>query len=164
MKKQQQKYLTIREAELAELRRLENRYQDENDDRLKQEYISQELNREMDERITAAKLLQGHIADLLPGVLNNIEQLTEAENRDDLERQLGPWLAKEVAEEVGQMIDSRDLLEEIVREILRERAEVYINMMNSDSNLLIGKEETGEEIETKVNDDVDDKEPLDKKL
>lgn len=40
---------------------------------------------------------------------------------------MGPWLAKEVALEVGQMIDSRELLEEIVREILKERAKTYQN-------------------------------------
>lgn len=136
LKEQQQKYLAIREAELAELRRLEeqeNRYQNEKEMRLRQEQISKELDRDMQERVTAAKLLQGHIAELLPGVLKNIEQLTEAQNREELERELGPWLAKEVAEEVGQMIDSRDLLEEIVREILRQRAEVYLAMMSSDS-------------------------------
>lgn len=65
----------------------------------------------MEERVTAAKLLQGHIADLLPGVLEDIEPLKDAADREQLEEQLRPWLAQEVAEEIGQMIDSRDLLE-----------------------------------------------------
>lgn len=65
----------------------------------------------MQERVTAAKLLQGHIADLLPNVLKTIEQLKDADNRAKLEKQIGPWLAKEVAEEIGQMIDCKELLE-----------------------------------------------------
>lgn len=148
LKEQQQKYLTIREAELAELRRLEeqeDRYQTEKELRNRQEQLSKELDRDIQERTTAAKLLQGHIAELLPGVLKNIEQLTEASNRDDLERELGPWLAQEVAEEVGQMIDSRDLLEEIVREILRQRAEVYLTMLENDSADQSEMDDNGEE-------------------
>lgn len=92
---------------------------------MSQDAIAKELDTEIQERVTAAKLLQGHVADLLPSVLKSIEPITEAENRDELERKLGPWLAKEVALEVGQMIDSRELLEEIVREILKERARTY---------------------------------------
>lgn len=144
IKQQQQKYLEIREAELAELKRLEERekrYQIEKELRIKENNLSKELDRDLQERVTAAKLLQGHIANLLPSVLNNIEAVTEAENRESLEKQLGPWLAQEVAEEVGQMIDSRDLLEEIVREILRERAEMYVAMMNTESITSVGEDE-----------------------
>lgn len=77
------------------------------------------------ERITAAKLLQGHIADLLPSVLESIECVRTAENKEDLQRKLTPWLAEEVASEIGQMVDSQELLLEIVKEILMHRAEVY---------------------------------------
>lgn len=70
----------------------------------------------MEERVTAAKLLQGHIAHLLPGVLEDIEPLKDVEDRQKLEEQLKPWLAQEVAEEIGQMIDSRDLLEGILQD------------------------------------------------
>lgn len=86
----------------------------------------------MMERITAAKLLQGHIADLLPAVLNSMEPYLEAENREELEKTLGPWLAQEVAEEVGNMIDSQELLEEIVREILEDRAARYFRLAEAE--------------------------------
>lgn len=71
----------------------------------------------MNERITAAKLLQGHIADLLPNVLESIESVREAENKEELQQKLTPWLAEEVASEIGQMVDSQELLLEIVREV-----------------------------------------------
>lgn len=64
--------------------------------------------------ITAAKLLQGRIAELLPSVLESIQTLQDAENADELQKKLTPWLAEEVATEIGQMIDSRELLLEIV--------------------------------------------------
>lgn len=79
----------------------------------------------MNERITAAKLLQGHIADLLPSVLESIESVRDAENKEDLRQKLTPWLAEEVASEIGQMVDSQELLLEIVREVLQHRAEIY---------------------------------------
>lgn len=87
--------------------------------------MANELDRQMLERVTAAKLLQGHIADLLPSVLESIESVRDAENKEELQRKLTPWLAEEVASEIGQMIDSRDLLLEIVKEVLMHRAELY---------------------------------------
>jgi radial spoke head protein 3 len=79
--------------------------------RVAQDEIAQKLDKEMQERITAAKLLQGHIADLLPAVLKSMDQVRYTENQEELEQKLAPWLAKEVANEIGQIIDSRDLLE-----------------------------------------------------
>lgn len=100
----------------------------------------------MMERITAAKLLQGHIADLLPAVLNTLEPYLEAENRDELEKTLGPWLAQEVAEEVGNMIDSQELLEEIVREILEDRAARYFRLAELEcKDLALDEEEAAQE-------------------
>lgn len=112
----------------------------------------------MQERVTAAKLLQAHVADLLPEILASIDPYLEIENREILEHELGPWLANEVAEEVGQMIDSRELLEQIVREILEERAARYMKMSERESMLSIDiplEEEQQEEVE---DEDLDEKE------
>lgn len=56
-------------------------------------------------------MLQGHIAELLPGILKDLDPLKESEDRALLEEQLKPWLAQQVAEEIGHMVDSRELLE-----------------------------------------------------
>lgn len=93
--------------------------------RQSQDEMADVLDRQLLERVTAAKLLQGHIADLLPSVLESIESVRDAENKEELQRKLTPWLAEEVASEIGQMIDSRDLLLEIVKEVLMHRAELY---------------------------------------
>jgi radial spoke head protein 3 len=57
--------------------------------------------------------------------LESIESVREAENKEELQKKLTPWLAEEVATEIGQMVDSRDLLLEIVKEVLQHRAELY---------------------------------------
>lgn len=54
--------------------------------------------------------------------------MREAENKDELQQKLTPWLAEEVASEIGQMVDSQELLLEIVREVLQHRAEMYAKM------------------------------------
>lgn len=87
--------------------------------------MADEIDRKYQESVTASKLLQGHIANLLPSVLDSIESLREVENKEELQQKLTPWLAEEVASEIGQMIDSRDLLLEIVKEVLQHRAELY---------------------------------------
>lgn len=128
--------------------------------RLEQERLGRELDRELQERVTAAKLLQSHVADLLPGVLHSIEPYMDVENREILEHELGPWLANEVAEEVGQMIDSRELLEELVRQILEERAAKYMQMANRESVLsvdpVLGEEEHRDGEEEQGDEEIDE--------
>lgn len=123
MKRQQQQIMAIREAELAELRRLEledRKIQAEKERRILQDKIAQNLDREMQERITASKLLQGRIDDLLPDVLDAVENIKDDKDREEFERQITPWLAKEVAQEIGQMIDSKELLEGNLGRLLRK--------------------------------------------
>lgn len=79
-----------------------------------------------EKRTSAANILQGYVADLLPSILNSIKSIREAENNAELKKQLAPWLAQEISQEVGQIIDSRELLKELVKEILLERAELYV--------------------------------------
>ncbi|XP_055607601.1 radial spoke head protein 3 homolog A isoform X2 [Uranotaenia lowii] len=124
IKRQQQQILALREAELSELRRLEiedQKIQAERERRILQDKIAQDLDREMQERITAAKLLQGRIDDLLPDVMNVVENIKDEKDRVEFERQIAPWIAKQVAHEIGQMIDSKDLLEDIIREVLIQK-------------------------------------------
>lgn len=94
--------------------------------------MAEQIDRQLQERVTAAKLLQGHIADLLPSVLESIESVREAENKEELQQKLTPWLAEEVASEIGQMVDSRELLLEIVKEVLQHRAELYAKLDDDD--------------------------------
>lgn len=120
--------MAIREQELAELRRLEEeeqRLQAEKARRLRQDKIAKSLDDEMQKEVTAAKLLQGHIASILPEVLDNLEPATDAAKKEELMKTICPWLSAEVAEEVGQIVDSREILTVIIQEIIKQRAETY---------------------------------------
>ncbi|XP_017844543.1 radial spoke head protein 3 homolog A isoform X1 [Drosophila busckii] len=129
LRRKQEKFLAQREAELAELRRLEAeelRLQAEKERRLRQDAIAKELDEEMQKSVTAAKLLQGHIASLVPEVLENIEPASDAVKKEQLMKSVCPWLSAEVAEEVGHIVDSREILTAIIQEIIKQRASVYM--------------------------------------
>ncbi|KAL7051213.1 hypothetical protein ACKWTF_004385 [Chironomus riparius] len=135
LREQQHKMLANREVEMAELRRLESKeimLQSEKTRCKFEEDEREVMHLQLNQRITAAKLLQGHIADLLPSVLESIESVRDAENKEDLQQKLTPWLAEEVASEIGQMVDSQELLLEIVKEVLQHRAEIYANFEQDD--------------------------------
>lgn len=103
----------------------ELRLQAEKERRLRQDEIANELDAKMQERVTAAKLLQGHIASLIPEVLENLDPLSDAAKKENMEKNIFPWLSKEVAEEVGHIIDSREILTVIIQEIIKQRAATY---------------------------------------
>ncbi|KAH8380410.1 hypothetical protein KR009_010556 [Drosophila setifemur] len=136
LRRKQEEFLAQREAELAELRRLEAeemRLQAEKERRLRQDAIAKELDEEMQKSVTAAKLLQGHIASLVPEVLENIEPASDAVKKEQLMKSICPWLSAEVAEEVGHIVDSREILTAIIQEIIKQRAEVYAGYRDGES-------------------------------
>ncbi|XP_017876491.1 uncharacterized protein LOC108622888 isoform X2 [Ceratina calcarata] len=76
LKEQQRKFLELRAAEKAEERRLEEqerRIREEKDQRLKQHEEATRAQRETEERVAAATLLTGYIAELLPAVLEGLK-------------------------------------------------------------------------------------------
>ncbi|KAH8364416.1 hypothetical protein KR084_006767 [Drosophila pseudotakahashii] len=136
LRRKQEEFLAQREAELAELRRLEAeemRLQAEKERRLRQDAIAKELDAEMQKSVTAAKLLQGHIASLVPEVLENIEPASDAVKKEQLMKSICPWLSAEVAEEVGHIVDSREILTAIIQEIIKQRAEIYAGYRDPES-------------------------------
>ncbi|XP_029039633.2 radial spoke head protein 3 homolog B [Osmia bicornis bicornis] len=130
LREQQRKFRELRAAEKAEARRLEEqerRIREEKDQRLRQHEKAMVSQKETEERIAAATLLTGYIAELLPAVLEGLKMsgFILDEIKADVEEGFVPWLMKEVKKEMGNMIESRELLMEIVREILESRAETY---------------------------------------
>ncbi|KAH8397373.1 hypothetical protein KR222_000759, partial [Zaprionus bogoriensis] len=138
LRRKQEEFLAQREAELAELRRLEAeelRLQAEKERRLRQDAIAKELDVEMQKSVTAAKLLQGHIASLVPEVLENIEPASDAVKKELLMKNVCPWLSAEVAQEVGHIVDSREILTAIIQEIIKQRATAYMGYKEGESEL-----------------------------
>ncbi|XP_029675481.1 radial spoke head protein 3 homolog isoform X1 [Formica exsecta] len=130
LKEQQRRFHELYAAEKAEEQRLaeeERRRREEKDRRLKQHEKEMKTQQETEERVAAAVLLTGYIAELLPAVLEGLKMSGYLldEIKADVEEGFMPWLMKEVKKEMGNMIESRELLMEIIREILENRAQTY---------------------------------------
>ncbi|XP_015591817.1 radial spoke head protein 3 homolog B isoform X2 [Cephus cinctus] len=130
LREQQRRFMELRAAEKAEQQRLEEqerRLRDEKCRRLRQHEEAMKTQQETEDRVAAAVLLTGYIAELLPAVLEGLKMsgFLLDEIKADTEEGFMPWLMKEVKKEMGSMIESRELLMEIVREILENRAETY---------------------------------------
>lgn len=76
-----------------------------------------------DDDINAAKLLHNYISTRLPDVLSSVDTEKHIFENDD---NFKPWLANEIATEVGQMIDSRESFEKLIKNIVEHRAESYL--------------------------------------
>ncbi|XP_016837407.1 radial spoke head protein 3 homolog A isoform X1 [Nasonia vitripennis] len=130
LREQQRKFLELRAAEKAEQQRLEEqdrRLREEKDRRVKQHEEAIKTQQETEERVAAAVLLTGYIAELLPTVLESlkISGFLLDEIKADVEEGFMPWLMKEVKKEMGTMFESREILEDIVKEIIENRANTY---------------------------------------
>ncbi|KAL0133046.1 hypothetical protein PUN28_000650 [Cardiocondyla obscurior] len=130
LKEQQRRFLELRMTEKAEEQRLAEEHRKrrkEKDQRLKQHEETMKAQQETEERVAAAVLLTGYIAELLPAVLENLKMSGYLldEIKADVEEGFMPWLMKEVKKEMGSVIESRELLMEIIREILENRAQTY---------------------------------------
>ncbi|KYN34172.1 Radial spoke head protein 3 like protein [Trachymyrmex septentrionalis] len=149
LKEQQRRFLELRMAEEAEEQRLaeeDRRRREDKEQRLKQHEKAMKAQQETEERVAAAVLLTGYIAELLPAVLESLKMSGYLldEIKADVEEGFMPWLMKEVKKEMGNMIESRELLmgkaelwktmymqmynghfTEIIKEILENRAQTY---------------------------------------
>ncbi|XP_051176732.1 radial spoke head protein 3 homolog B isoform X2 [Leptopilina boulardi] len=130
LKEQQRRFSELRAAEKAEAQRLEEqdkRIREEKDRRVKEHEDALKVQQETEDRVAASVLLTGYIAELLPAVLEGLKMsgVLLDEIKADVEEGFMPWLMKEVKQEVGSMIESRELLVEIIKEILENRAETY---------------------------------------
>lgn len=115
LREQQRRFLEIRAAETAEAQRIaerERRLQKERDAKVAEYEQGMRDQKEMEERIAASVLMQGYMADLLPSVLEGLEEegfLTDNIKRD-IDESFIPWLMKEVTHELQEIVSSRDVL------------------------------------------------------
>lgn len=115
LREQQRRFLEIRAAEMSETQRLEeqeNRWFTEKNRRVKEHEEGLQVQKEMEERIAGSVLTQGYMADLLPSVLDSLEEdgFLVDNIKQELDTSFMPWLVKEVTTELQEMVSSRDLL------------------------------------------------------
>ncbi|CAH1388620.1 unnamed protein product [Nezara viridula] len=130
IRKQQEVLRELRDSELAEEQRLaeqERRRKEQIRDRIIEHKEASLTQRETEDRVAAAVLTTGYIADLLPSVLKGLKDggYLFADNREDIEGNFMDWLMEEVKTEMQKMVENKDLLTEMLREILETRADVY---------------------------------------
>ncbi|XP_044743484.1 uncharacterized protein LOC123305746 isoform X2 [Chrysoperla carnea] len=130
LREQQRQFEEIRNAECTEAQRLEERerrYRQEKDRRIAEHEAGAQAQKETEERVAAAVLMQGYIADLLPTVLEGLKDdgFIIDNMKTSVDENFMPWLMKEVSVEMENMISSRDVLSDIVKEILETRHELY---------------------------------------
>lgn len=117
--------LAQREAELAELRRLESeeiRLQAEKQRRLRQDKLAKELDEGKQKDIVTAKIVQGSVTSILPQILDNLEPASDTMKIESLIRSLCPWLSANIAKEISQTISARDMIVAMIQDIVKQRA------------------------------------------
>ncbi|CAD0252998.1 unnamed protein product [Spodoptera exigua] len=130
LREQQRRYCELRDAELAERQRLaahDLRLHREKERRVAEARVAQLAATEARERAAAAVLVQGYVAELLPAVLAGLRDqgyLMERIERG-IDEEFMPWLVDEVSKEIESIITSRDVITEIVRDVVEARAELY---------------------------------------
>ncbi|CAB3234256.1 unnamed protein product [Arctia plantaginis] len=130
LREQQRRYCELRDAELAERQRLaaqDLRLHQEKERRVAEARVAQIAATEARERAAAAVLVQGYVAELLPSVLAGLRDqgyLMERIERG-IDEEFMPWLVEEVSSEIESIVTSRDVITEIVRDVVEARGELY---------------------------------------
>ncbi|XP_074102305.1 radial spoke head protein 3 isoform X2 [Cotesia typhae] len=132
LKEQQRRFRELRATEKVEKLRLEEqerRLREEKEQRLRQHEEALKIQEETEERVAAAVLLTGYVAELLPSVLDRLKMsgylLEEIKKEMEVGEGFMPWLISQMKTEMDTMVDSKELLEDIIKEILEKRAKVY---------------------------------------
>ncbi|KAG7299295.1 hypothetical protein JYU34_016215 [Plutella xylostella] len=130
LQQQRRRFRELRDAERAERTRLarqDARLHQEKEARVAEARAAGAAAREARARAAALQLMQGSVAELLPAALAGLRDqgfLVDAAHRG-VEEEFLPWLAGEVAREIQSIITSRDVVTEMVREVISARGAEY---------------------------------------
>lgn len=113
-------YMAFKKLQSSELKRLDN--QNDGDDNGGDR---QQLNSPTNDEINAAKLLHSYVSTKLPDVLDSVDAEINNQHLSSIGDKIQPWLADEISNEIGQLIDSPDSLGNLVKQIIENRAEIY---------------------------------------
>ncbi|CAH0728089.1 unnamed protein product, partial [Brenthis ino] len=130
LREQQRRYRELRDTELAERQRLarqDERLHQEKERRVAEARVARAAGAEARARVAAAALVQGYVAELLPAALAGLRDAGHLVRRlqRGVEEEFMPWLIQEVSQEIESIITSRDVITEIVRDVVEARAELY---------------------------------------
>ncbi|XP_056620662.1 radial spoke head protein 3 homolog [Triplophysa dalaica] len=125
-----QAFMEIRNAELVEVQRLEERERRlhvERENRIKQQKAVLEKEKETADKIAARAFAQQYLTDLLPSVYSNLKEsgyFYDSVKRD-LETGFLPWLMEEVSNTLEKRYVARTVVDQIIRDVTNRRLEAF---------------------------------------
>ncbi|XP_061845032.1 radial spoke head protein 3 homolog [Colius striatus] len=133
----QQAYAELRNAELAEVQRLEEqdrRYREEKERRKLQHMQLLQHQKETTEKIAARAFAQHYLADLIPSVFNNLHDSGYFYDpiERDIETEFLPWLMAEVEETLEKKVLGRTVLDSLIRTVVENRLDAFSHKPESD--------------------------------
>nr|CAD7258210.1 unnamed protein product [Timema shepardi] len=153
LRAQQQRFLARKwedQLKVGQLEEQERRLQEEVNRRT-QEFRQACMDQtQAQERVAAAVLTRGYLQDLLPAVLSGLEDsgVVLDELRVDVEEGFMPWLQKEVQTHMGRPTGGPEILREMIRATLIERANVYKTLAEEEEEKAKEAESVSHEIDT----------------
>ncbi|XP_009876396.1 PREDICTED: radial spoke head protein 3 homolog, partial [Apaloderma vittatum] len=133
----QRAYAELRNAELAEVQRLEEqdrRYREEKERRRRQHMQMLQKQKETTEKIAARAFAQRYLADLIPSVFNNLHDsgfFFDPVERD-IETEFLPWLMTEVEQTLEKKVLGRTMLDSLIRTVVENRLDAFSRKPLSD--------------------------------
>lgn len=123
-------FTEIRNAELAEVQRLEERERRlrvEKENRIRQQKAVLEKEKETAEKIAARAFAQQYLTDLLPSVYSNLKEYGYFYDpvRRDIETGFLPWLMTEVSNTLEQRNVASTVLDMLIQDITNQRSEAF---------------------------------------
>jgi len=133
LREQQRIFQELRNAELVEQQRLEEedrRRRLEKEQRMQQQIEAMRIEKETSEKIAARSFAQSYLADLVPSVFGLLSE--NGYFYDPVERAVEneflPWLMESVDEQLRKSETSRQMLDAIIREVVRSRSEQFAQL------------------------------------
>ncbi|XP_067398327.1 radial spoke head protein 3 homolog [Emydura macquarii macquarii] len=123
-------YEELRNAELAEVQRLEEqerRHREEKERRKNQQAQLLQKQKETSEKIAARAFAQRYLADLIPSVFSSLRDsgyFYDPVERD-VEKEFLPWVMAEVDKTLEKKILGRAVLDTLIREVVEKRLDAF---------------------------------------
>ncbi|TRY86594.1 hypothetical protein DNTS_018582 [Danionella cerebrum] len=135
LRAQQQAFKEIRDAELVEVQRLEERERRlrvEKEKRIMQQKAVLEKEKETADKIAARVFAQQYLSDLLPSVYSNLKDCgyfyDPVQRGEYLETGFLPWLMEEVCSALEKRCVARTLLDTLIQDVTNQRYEDFQTM------------------------------------
>nr|CAD7266108.1 unnamed protein product [Timema shepardi] len=139
LRTEQERFRASHAENASEIQRLEERevrLGAEKEARTNQHSLALSALRDTQDRIAAATLSRGYLKDLLPSVLEGLQRAGYLvdEIRADVEEGFLPWLENQVQGHSGRTLEGRAVLSNILKVVLKTRADAYKTSGEAGSN------------------------------